>query len=420
MKRLRRHSPSLALAIITLIGLIGFVDRIVVNALVEPLKAEFGLSDAQIGTLGFAYSALNIVLGVVVARMAESRRRLTFTAVGTLLWSIAATACGFVNGWYQLLAARIAVGVGEAVGLPANQSLIADYYPPNRRATAMSVLLLAAPLGAFVGLAGGGYIAQIWGWRWAFIVTGLPGILLAAIVWMFLQEPERGAHDALKDEQVPPIGTVIKRFVILPSARHLLIGSSLGSMVGFGMIAFLSALISRRPARAPPARLLRAGPGGRAAAGRAALSPGLHAQRFRAVRRLHQPRRARPVRLPRGDGRNTSEHDGIADAGDRQRAHEHLGRPHRRARPGTDRTAERPAGGDRAAVGRRPGLRDVRRRAAVAMGGRTLLLRRADRGDRPRRGARGDVLGRVVFVQELLRLGQEALHVLVAAEVVIP
>ncbi|WP_120716626.1 spinster family MFS transporter [Tsuneonella amylolytica] len=246
MKRLRRHSPSLALAIITLIGLIGFVDRIVVNALVEPLKAEFGLSDAQIGTLGFAYSTLNIVLGVVVARMAESRRRLTFTAVGTLLWSIAATACGFVNGWYQLLAARIAVGVGEAVGLPANQSLIADYYPPGRRATAMSVLLLAAPLGAFVGLAGGGYIAQIWGWRWAFIITGLPGILLAAIVWLFLQEPERGAHDALKDEQVPPIGTVIRRFVILPSARHLLIGSSLGSMVGFGMIAFLSALISRR------------------------------------------------------------------------------------------------------------------------------------------------------------------------------
>lgn len=243
---LRRHSPPLALAVITLIGLIGFVDRIVVNALVEPLKAEFGLSDTQIGTLGFAYSALNIVLGVVVARMAESRRRLTFTAVGTLLWSIAATACGFVQGWTQLLAARIAVGVGEAVGLPANQSLIADYYPPHRRATAMSVLLLAAPLGAFVGLAGGGYVAQIWGWRWAFIVTGLPGVLLAAIVWLFVKEPVRGAHDKIADEAVPPIGAVVRRFVILRSARHLLIGSALGGMVGFGLIAFLSALLSRR------------------------------------------------------------------------------------------------------------------------------------------------------------------------------
>lgn len=246
MSRLRRYSPPLALALITAIGLIGFVDRIVVNALVEPLKAEFGLSDAQIGALGFAYSALNIVLGVLVARMAESRRRLTFTAVGTLLWSIAATACGYVQGWYQLLAARIAVGVGEAVGLPANQSLIADFYPPHRRASAMSVLLLAAPLGAFVGLAGGGYIAQIWGWRWAFVVTGLPGLLLAAVVWLFLAEPKRGAFDRVTDDAVPPVRAVLRRFLELPSARHLVVGSALGSMVGFGLIAFLSALITRR------------------------------------------------------------------------------------------------------------------------------------------------------------------------------
>jgi MFS family permease len=246
VSRFRRHSPALALAIVTLIGLIGFVDRIVVNALVEPLKAEFGLSDQQIGALGFAYSALNIVLGVFVARMAESRRRLTFTAVGTLLWSIAATACGFVQGWYQLLAARIAVGVGEAVGLPANQSLVADFYPPHRRATAMSVLLLAAPLGAFVGLAGGGLVAQVWGWRWAFVAAGLPGILLALAVWLFLDEPARGAHDGIADETVPPLRAVIARFVGLRSARHLVIGSALGGMIGLGLIAFLSALITRR------------------------------------------------------------------------------------------------------------------------------------------------------------------------------
>jgi predicted MFS family arabinose efflux permease len=218
----------------------------VVNALVEPLKAEFGLSDTQIGLLGFAYSALNIVLGVAVARMAESRHRLTFTAVGTVLWSIAAMGCGLVQGWYQLLAARIAVGVGEAVGLPANQSLIADYYPPNRRATAMSVLLLAAPLGAFVGLAGGGYIAQAWGWRWAFIITGLPGFILGAAAWLLLREPERGGHDAETDHAVPPISAVLRRFIELPSARHLVIGSALGSMIGLGLIAFLSALVSRR------------------------------------------------------------------------------------------------------------------------------------------------------------------------------
>ncbi|MXO75171.1 MFS transporter [Altererythrobacter aerius] len=246
MSRLRRHSPALALTILTAIGTIGFVDRIVVNALVEPLKAEFGLSDAQIGLLGFAYSSLNIVLGVAIARLAERRRRLTLTAIGTMLWSVAATACGFVTGWQQLLGARVAVGVGEAVGLPANQSVIADYYPPNRRASAMSILLLAAPLGALIGMAGGGIVAQYWGWRWAFIVTGLPGILLAVAVWLFVAEPVRGAHDPDFGDHVPPMRAVLRRLTGLPSARNLIIGSALASMVGFGLIAFLSALMTRR------------------------------------------------------------------------------------------------------------------------------------------------------------------------------
>ncbi|MFN6934020.1 MAG: spinster family MFS transporter [Tsuneonella sp.] len=246
MRRFRSYSPGFALLVLTAIGTIGFVDRIVVNALVEPLKAEFDLSDAQIGLLGFAYAALNITLGVVIARLAESRRRLTFTAIGTFLWSLAATASGLVSSWPQLLAARIAVGVGEAVGLPANQSVVADYYPPNRRATAMSILLLAPPIGAFIGLAGGGYIAQIWGWRWAFIVTGVPGILLALVVWLFVREPGRGVHDATTDDSVPPTWSVVRRLWDIRSARHLVAGSSLAALMGFGLLAFMPALLSRR------------------------------------------------------------------------------------------------------------------------------------------------------------------------------
>lgn len=246
MRRFRSTSPRRALFLLTAIGTIGFVDRIVVNALVEPLKAEFALSDAQIGLLGFAYAALNISLGVIVARLAESRRRLTFTAVGTFLWSLAATASGLVTTWGQLLAARIAVGVGEAVGLPANQSVIADYYPPHRRASAMSILLLAPPIGAFIGLAGGGYIAQIWGWRWAFIVTGVPGLLLALLVWLLVSEPQRGVHDANTDDNVPSTWAVVRRLWDVRSARHLVAGSSLAALMGFGLLAFVPALLSRR------------------------------------------------------------------------------------------------------------------------------------------------------------------------------
>lgn len=246
MRSLRRNSPTLALIVLTAIGTIGFIDRVVVNALVEPLKDEFRLNDEQIGWLGFAYSSLNIVLGVFIARLAESRRRLTFTAIGTLLWSAAATLSGTVGNWYQLLAARVAVGIGEAVGLPANQSVVADYFPPNRRASAMSILLLAAPLGAMIGLAGGGYVAQAWGWRWAFIVTGLPGILLALIVWLFVKEPVRGGHDTVVDEAVPPLRAVLVRMWRLRSVKHLVLGSALASAVGFGLIAFFSALMTRR------------------------------------------------------------------------------------------------------------------------------------------------------------------------------
>jgi predicted MFS family arabinose efflux permease len=244
--RFRSASPGRALFLLTAIGTVGFVDRIVVNALVEPLKAEFGLSDAQIGLLGFAYAALNISIGVVVARLAESRRRLTFTAVGTFLWSLAATASGLVSTWGQLLAARIAVGVGEAVGLPANQSLVADFYPPHRRASAMSILLLAPPIGAFIGLAGGGYIAQAWGWRWAFIVTGVPGLLLALLVWLLVAEPARGTHDAHADDSVPSTWAVVRRLWDIRSARHLVAGSSLAALMGFGLLAFMPALLSRR------------------------------------------------------------------------------------------------------------------------------------------------------------------------------
>lgn len=246
MERLRSHSPALALAILTAISTIGFVDRIVVNALVEPIREEFGLSDAQIGLLGLAYSVLNVILGIFVARIAERKRRMSLIALGTLLWSIAAAACGLVRTWPQLLLGRVGVGIGEAVGLASNQSVLSDYFRPERRATAMSVLLLAPPLGAFIGLAGGGLIAQAWGWRMAFVVTALPGFVLAALAYLFVAEPERGQHDPFASKDVPPIRAVFRRFAELPSARHLVAGSVLASLVGFGLNAFFAALIMRR------------------------------------------------------------------------------------------------------------------------------------------------------------------------------
>jgi MFS family permease len=246
MERLRRDSPWLALILLAGVGTIGFIDRIVVNVLVEPLKQEFSLTDAQVSLMGLAFAVLNIVAGIGVARLAERVRRLTLIAAGTVFWSLATGACGLVASWTQLLVSRVMVGLGEAIGLPGNQSVVADYFPASRRGLAISVLLLAPPVGAFIGFVGGSWIAQNFGWRWTFILAAVPGVILGILVHLFIKEPPRGRHDSEASEEVPAIGAVIRRFALLPSARHLIAGSTLAAAIGFGLNFFFTSLMMRR------------------------------------------------------------------------------------------------------------------------------------------------------------------------------
>ncbi len=243
-----KERPRLALVLLTAIATVGFIDRIIMNVLVPPLKAEFALSDTQVGLLnGLAFAALNVVLGLAVARIAERRRRLSLIALGTLLWSLATAACGAVGTVTHLLLARIGVGVGEAVGLPATSSVVSDYFPREKRATAMSVLNLATPIGAFLGATGGGLIAQHYGWRHAFLIAAIPGFILAALLFVFIAEPRRGGHDEVRSkDDVPSLLAVLRRYWAWPTMRHMLIGSTIAGMVGFGLNGFLVALLTRR------------------------------------------------------------------------------------------------------------------------------------------------------------------------------
>ncbi len=241
----RKASPTLALVVIASIATVGFIDRIVVNVLVEPVKAEFGLSDAQVSLMAWAFALLNIVAGLVVARIAERVRRLTLISFGTIFWSVATAACGWAGSWVQLLVARMGVGLGEAIGLPANQSVVADYFPANRRGFAISCLLLSPPLGAFIGFVGGGYIAQEFGWRMTFLIAAIPGLVMGFVAWFFVAEPRRGQHDPGASEDVPPISAVLARLFRLPSARNLVIGSALAAMLGFGLNFFFASLMVR-------------------------------------------------------------------------------------------------------------------------------------------------------------------------------
>lgn len=243
---MRRDSPWLALILLAAIGTVGFIDRIVVNVLVEPIKGEFGLTDTQVSLMATAFTVLNIGAGLIVARFAERVRRLTLISAGTLLWSAATAACGWAASWTHLLAARMGVGLGEAIGLPSNQSVVSDYFPPNRRGLAISVLLLAPPIGAFIGFVGGGWIAQEFDWRFTFLIAAVPGLLLGVVAWLFIAEPPRGRHDAVKGDAVPPMSEVLRRLFVLASARNLVIGSGLAAMLGFGLNYFFTSLMIRK------------------------------------------------------------------------------------------------------------------------------------------------------------------------------
>lgn len=241
-------SPGWALAMLTAISTCGFIDRVIMQVLVQPIKIEFGLSDLEIGAVGgLAFALLYSLLSLPVARLAERRSRIPLIAIGTLLWSAATMLCGFVASFFQLFLARIGVGIGEAVGLPASTSTLSDYFPPDRRTSAMAVFFLAPPLGAFIGSAGGASIAELYGWRWAFIAAAMPGVVLGALLYLTVPEPRRGAHDGTgDDDHVPSLMTVLARLWKRPSLRHILIGSTLASMIGFGVNAFLAAYLSRR------------------------------------------------------------------------------------------------------------------------------------------------------------------------------
>ena len=243
---MRRDAPWLALFVLTAISTVGFIDRIVVNVLVEPVKAEFGLSDTQVSLMGAAFTVLNIGVGLFIARLAERKRRLTLISIGTLLWSAATAACGAAASWIQLLVARMGVGLGEAIGLPSLQSVVADYFPANRRGLAISTLMLAPPVGAFIGFVGGGWIAQNYDWRFTFLIAAVPGLFLAIIAWLLIAEPPRGRHDAESSDDVPPFKQVLGRLLGMSSARNLVIGSALAAMLGFGLNYFFTSLMIRR------------------------------------------------------------------------------------------------------------------------------------------------------------------------------
>jgi MFS family permease len=155
--------------------------------------------------------------------------------------------CGMATSFVQLALARIGVGIGEAGSSPPSHSLIADLYPPAERATAMGIFALGVNFGILIGFLVGGWINQWYGWRIAFYVVGVPGLILAMIVRYSLREPPRGYAEGLHtaQQEIPTLGTVVRFIVSTPSLRHLLMGATLTTFVGYGVVLWLPAFLVR-------------------------------------------------------------------------------------------------------------------------------------------------------------------------------
>ena len=240
-------SRHYALAILVVVYTFNFIDRQILSILLEPVKTELGLSDTAMGMLtGFAFAMFYATLGIPIARYADRSNRRNLIAAALGIWSFFTALSGLAANFWHLLIARIGVGVGEAGCSPPAHSMIADYYPAEQRATALGIYSLGIPFGIMFGLFAGGWINEYFGWRMAFFVVGLPGILLALIVRFSLQEPPRGMAEGRADTADQP--GVKETLVYLwqkKSFRHMSFAAALTAFVGYGFIVWAPAFLIR-------------------------------------------------------------------------------------------------------------------------------------------------------------------------------
>lgn len=244
------------LALLTVVFIINFADRQVLSVLIEPIKRELQLSDTQLGLLsGLAFALFYITAGVPVARLADLRSRRKLIAVCMIVWSSMTALCGVAASFTQLLLARIGVAIGEAGCVAPSHSLLSDYYRPADRPTALSIYSAGASVGIFLGLLGGGWLAELYGWRAALVIIGLPGIAVALVLLLTLREPVRGMS---LPEQIAPATQAPARFWsdlgLLSRRRTLLfiaLAGGLQSMVTYGFANWLPAFFMRVHAMSP-------------------------------------------------------------------------------------------------------------------------------------------------------------------------
>ena len=233
-----------ALSLLLVVYVFNFVDRQILNILAEAIRVDLGLSDTALGFLGgIAFAVFYTFAGIPIARWADRGSRRSIIALGLLVWSGMTALSGLARSFTQLALARVGVGLGEAACSPPAHSLLSDYYPPERRGTAFSIYALGIPIGSAIGTFAGGWIKEMFDWRTAFFVVGLPGVALAAVVRLTLREPLRPARStgATRDTTL----AVLRYMQRLASFRHMSLAAALHAFYGYGAAFFLPVFMIR-------------------------------------------------------------------------------------------------------------------------------------------------------------------------------
>jgi sugar phosphate permease len=243
------------LAMLILAYTFNFLDRQILGILKEPIKAELGLTDTQLGLMGgLAFAMLYSTLAVPIACLADRTSRTWIMTVALALWSGFTMVCGLASGFWSLFLARVGVGFGEAGGVAPAYSLVSDYFPKAQRARALAAYSFGIPVGSAAGILFGGLMAAYVNWRWAFFVVGGAGVLLAPIFKLVVRDPVRGAFDTpapaaagadAPAAAAPSFGAVVRTVLPKPTFWLLALGAACSSVCGYGVAFWLPSFFMR-------------------------------------------------------------------------------------------------------------------------------------------------------------------------------
>ena len=247
-----RRAGQLTLFLLTGVYAINYVDRQILAILVEPIKAALGLSDTQVGLLfGAPFAVLYATISIPIASYADRADRAKLVTMALILFSVMSAICGFAAVYWQLLAARSAVAIFEAGTNAPSHSLISDTLPFNRRSTAMAVFSLGPHTGVMLSFLIGGWLVQYWGWRTAFISTGVLGLSFAVLTAVWLRDPSPQQYVPKRSREV--LIQALQSIFTSRTLRQLIAGGTVYSIAAYSLVGWLPTLLIRTGKMSPSA-----------------------------------------------------------------------------------------------------------------------------------------------------------------------